>query len=108
MGRFRWKRGVSCSRIVRPIREDAPMEPDLVRTAQPYDAKAMVVIRYTNYRAETSIRRVVPIRIRFASSEWHPAEQWIMDAFDLDRQAERSFALADVHEWNVTLADAAH
>lgn len=61
----------------------------------------MIVIRYTNYRGETSDRRIVPLRIRFASSEWHPVAQWLLDAFDLDRGAERSFALKDISSWKV-------
>lgn len=67
----------------------------------PYDPKAVIKIRYTNYRGETAVRRIVPIQIRFAASKWHPDEQWLMDAYDIDRQAERSFALVDIREWNV-------
>ena len=66
-----------------------------------YDPKVVIKIRYTNYRGETTVRQIVPVRIRFGASEWHPAEQWLMDAYDIDRQAERSFALADIRDWNV-------
>ncbi len=66
-----------------------------------FDPKAVIKIRYTNYRGETAVRRIVPIQIRFAASEWHPVEQWLIDAYDIDRQVERSFAMADIHEWNV-------
>lgn len=59
----------------------------------------VVVIRYTNYRGETAFRRIVPIAIRFGSTQWHPSPQWLLDAFDLDRAAERSFAVKDVLEW---------
>jgi hypothetical protein len=63
------------------------------------DAKAAVLILYTNYRGETSLRRVIPKGIRFAASEWHPEEKWLLDAFDIDKHAERSFAIKDIHEW---------
>ena len=66
-----------------------------------YDPKVVINIRYTNYRGETAVRQIVPVRIRFGASEWHPGEQWLMDAYDIDRQAERSFALADIRDWNV-------
>lgn len=56
-------------------------------------------IKYTNYRGETSIRRIIPVRVRFAASEWHPEEQWLLDAFDIDRGDTRSFAMKDIHEW---------
>ena len=60
----------------------------------------VVVILYTNYRGETSHRRIIPRGVRFASSEWHPGEQWLLDALDVDKMAERSFALKDVREWS--------
>lgn len=63
------------------------------------DPRYVVIIRYTNYRGETANRRIVPIGIRFGSTEWHPEQQWLLEAFDLDRDATRSFALKDVLEW---------
>lgn len=65
------------------------------------DEKLVVNIRYTNHRGETATRRILPHRIRFDSTEWHPERQWLLDAFDLDRQAERSFAMQDILEWKV-------
>lgn len=59
----------------------------------------VVSIRYTNYRGETADRRIVPLRIRFAATDWHPEEQWLLDAIDVDKGAERSFALRDIHSW---------
>lgn len=60
-----------------------------------------VVIGYINYRGKASCRRILPRTIRFAASEWHPEPQWLLDAYDLDKQAERSFALNNVMAWNV-------
>lgn len=68
----------------------------------PNDAKTAVVILYTNYRGETAVRCIIPRTIRFASSEWHPEEQWLIDAYDIDKGAERSFALKDIHEWRTS------
>ena len=66
------------------------------------DPKKLVVIRYTNYRGETAVRRIVPIQIHFTSTEWHPEPQWVMEAFDLDRGAERSFAMKEILDWNIS------
>lgn len=66
----------------------------------PVDPRTVVAIRYTNYRGETSVRRIVPRTIHFVSTEWHPEPQWVMEAYDLDRGAERSFAIKDILEWN--------
>lgn len=46
-----------------------------------------VRIRYCNYRGEISGRLILPHKIRFGSNQWHPVEQWLLFAFDLDKQA---------------------
>ena len=61
-----------------------------------------VLIRYTNYRGECSVRRILPQRLEFVSSEWHPEPQWVLHALDLDRGVERSFALRDVEDFDVS------
>lgn len=58
-----------------------------------------VEILYTNYKGERAWRRILPLKIWFGSTEWHPAEQWFMDAEDIDRKATRSFALCDIVNW---------
>lgn len=58
-----------------------------------------VKICYTNYRGETSIREIVPVRIWFGSTEWHPEEGWLLEAFDIEKKANRSFAMKDIKSW---------
>jgi predicted DNA-binding transcriptional regulator YafY len=67
------------------------------------DPRMVVVVRYTNYRGETAIRRIIPRQIHFVATEWHPEPQWVLEAFDLDRNAERSFAIKDIVEWCPTV-----
>ncbi len=64
-----------------------------------FDKRQVVRIRYTNYRGETAVRRIVPGEMRFAANEWHTSPQWLLDAFDLDKDGVRSFAVKDIHEW---------
>jgi hypothetical protein len=59
----------------------------------------IVVVNYTNYRGETQDRKIRPIRIWFGSTQWHPTEQWLMDAIDLERNVQRTFAMCDIHNW---------
>ena len=61
---------------------------------------SVVTIDYTNWRGERSLRRVAPRRFFYGTSEWHPEPQWLMEAFDLERAAVRTFALAGVHSWS--------
>lgn len=56
-----------------------------------------VELDYTNYRRERSVRRVIPMEVRFGSSEYHPYQQWLMDAWDLSKKATRTFAMRDIH-----------
>jgi predicted DNA-binding transcriptional regulator YafY len=62
----------------------------------PAEVMNAINLVYTNYRGETSVRRVIPQRIWFGATDWHPEEQWMLEAMDLDKQAERSFALKDI------------
>jgi predicted DNA-binding transcriptional regulator YafY len=55
----------------------------------------VMVFQYTNYKGEKSLRRAIPKRIRFEGTVWHPEPQWILYAYDIDKKAERGFALQD-------------
>jgi predicted DNA-binding transcriptional regulator YafY len=58
-----------------------------------------VAIVYRNHRGETWTRRIIPQRIWYGRTEWHPEEQWMLDAYDLERAAMRSFAMQDIQVW---------
>lgn len=60
-----------------------------------------VSILYTNYRGETAVRRIIPRKIWFGKTDWHPEDQWLLDAVDVEKGAERSFALKDIRSWFV-------
>ncbi len=70
------------------------------------DPRMVVTIRYTNYKGETADRRVIPLRLHFTATEWHPEPQWVMEAFDIDRGADRSFAVRDILGWNAAVPSA--
>lgn len=53
-------------------------------------------VEYTNWRGETGIRTIKPIRLWFGSTEYHPTPQWLLKAFDVDKGAERDFAVNDM------------
>ncbi|MBI4948247.1 WYL domain-containing protein [Candidatus Berkelbacteria bacterium] len=64
-----------------------------------YDQSQIVTISYTNYRGEKSDRRIVPLKIWFGSNEYHKDNQWLLDAFDITKDAIRSFAVKDITSW---------
>jgi len=55
--------------------------------------------KYKNWKGETSIRKVIPYKMWFGSTEFHPENQWLLRAFDVDKCAKRNFALRDVIEF---------
>ena len=60
-----------------------------------------VKILYTNWKNDTRYRIIIPISIEFKSTEWHKEEQWILNAMDVEKNEQRSFAIKDIKEWNV-------
>lgn len=58
-----------------------------------------VTIWYTNHRGDAQQRRILPGRLWFGSTEWHPEPQWLLDALDLDRQVQRIVAMRDIASW---------
>jgi predicted DNA-binding transcriptional regulator YafY len=76
-------------------------------TSDPAEAQA-VRIRYRNYRGETAVRHIKPCHIRFGATSWHPEPQWLLEAIDLDKGAERSFALADILDFDCSEMDVSH
>lgn len=72
----------------------------------------VLLVRYKNHAGSVSVRRVRPNGVPFFSStEWHPEPQWILPVYDLDKQADRHFALRDCNftdtemkgEWDAAL-----
>jgi hypothetical protein len=65
----------------------------------------VVNIDYTNWKGERRIRRILPMRMCYASTEWHPERQWILEAADLDDAIGKDeviikgFAMKDIHSW---------
>ncbi|MCK9361747.1 WYL domain-containing protein [Patescibacteria group bacterium] len=60
---------------------------------------APVVFFYKNHRGEIEERHVVPESIEFSlvyHGDYHPQPGWYLNGFDLDRQARRSFLLANI------------
>lgn len=60
-----------------------------------------ISIDYTNYRGERSIRIIVPLEFFHGSNEFHPEPQWLLRAFDMEKKVERTFAMRDIHAFDV-------
>lgn len=60
----------------------------------------IAVVRYTNWKGQTQTRRIEPIKIFFGTTEYHPDPQWLLKCFDVDKNAERTFSMKDIHSWS--------
>lgn len=63
------------------------------------DNEKNVTIVYTNYKGVTATREILPLEILFGHTDWHPEDQWLLRAFDIAKQAERTFAVKDIKSW---------
>lgn len=57
-----------------------------------------VLIDYTSWRGIRRKRLVIPRRIWLGSTQWHPTQQWLLEAVDEDGTV-KDFAMKDIHEW---------
>ena len=57
--------------------------------------------RYVNHRGKEANRRVRPSNYTLAlkTSEYHDGPQWILTAFDLDKEAYRDFTVATMSDF---------
>lgn|SRR3990167_9778836 len=53
-------------------------------------------IVYKNWRGETREREIIPQSIWFGSTKWHPDEQWLLKAIDVEKNEERDFQLVNI------------
>jgi hypothetical protein len=52
--------------------------------------------RYTNHRGETEERRFIPHCLRYGATPFHAEPQWLLEVYDCDKNAPRTYALKDV------------
>lgn len=50
---------------------------------------------YRNWKGEVGERTIIPRRVWFGSTEWHPEMCWLLTAYDVDKDDMRDFALED-------------
>lgn len=51
---------------------------------------------YVNWEGKSSTRNVIVRSISFGSNQWHQQPQWLMKAWDLDKNEIRLFAMKDM------------
>jgi predicted DNA-binding transcriptional regulator YafY len=65
-----------------------------------------VSIDYTNWKGARRVRKILPMSILFGSNQYHPGEQWLLEAADLeDNDAIKTFSMKDIHSWTHDIVD---
>ena len=53
--------------------------------------------RYTNWEGEIQLRKFVPLHLRWGKTEYHKEDQWLLEVYDVEKKALRTYALKDIH-----------
>ena len=72
---------------------------DSVRLLPP---ERVVTITYQHSKKGEVHRRILPIRTYFGTDKYHPEQQYLLEAYDLDALETRTFALINITGWNRT------
>lgn len=76
---------------------------DLIDPEHAVMMASQVYIDYTNYRGERSVRLIQPVPngVFWGSNEFHKEDQWLLPAIDVEKKVLRTFALRDIHGFDV-------
>lgn len=53
-------------------------------------------VTYNNHRGEIATRHIKPLCLKYGTTPYHKEPQWLLDAYDHDKFALRTFALSDM------------
>jgi hypothetical protein len=65
------------------------------------DSAKQITVSYKNYRGEVATRTIIPLEggIYWGKTEYHPHDQWLLKVWDVEKNAERIYALQDIQEF---------
>lgn len=69
------------------------------------DQEKKVTIRYRNWKGEEAVRHIIPLRMFFGATDYHPEPQWLLEAADLDKNTTRTFACSGISSWSSERAE---
>ena len=64
-----------------------------------YIPTTSIKVKYKNWQGNIGIRTIIPQTIYYGNADYHKTEQWLMDVFDVDKDALRTYALMDIIEF---------
>jgi hypothetical protein len=67
----------------------------LTHKFSPEEESRTLELIYRNWKNEVEPRKIIPISLRYGTTEWHPKPQWLLKAIDTKTGKIREFALQD-------------
>ncbi len=64
---------------------------------QSFNKEQKVLLDYTNYAKQRSVRQIFPIKMVYEATQRHPEQQWLVYAWDIERKDYRYFAMQEMH-----------
>jgi len=64
-----------------------------------YNPCVPIKVKYKNWRNETSIRTIIPAKVFFGRTDFHKEDQWLLEVFDVEKDALRTYAMQDIIEF---------
>lgn len=55
-----------------------------------------LIFEYKNWKGETSMRTVIPSEIWYGHTDYHTNDQWMLKAWDVDKEDTRDFVVKDI------------
>ena len=59
----------------------------------------VVELDYVNWRNARTTRRILPHHVWWGSTSYHPGDQWLLSATDLNDCVTKNFAMSGVRGW---------
>ena len=82
------------------VKADGPTDEQMADMLQEADEWMLTELRsmqislvYTNHRGVTNERHIIPRRVFFGTTSYHERPQWLLDCWDVDKHAARTYAL---------------
>lgn len=59
-------------------------------------AGSVIDFEYVNWKGEKGYRRALIKGFYYGNTEYHKENQWLLEAFDVDKKQDRVFAMKDM------------
>jgi predicted DNA-binding transcriptional regulator YafY len=58
-----------------------------------------VEILYKNWKGNLRFRVIIPKMVWHGGTKWHPEDQWLLKAYDVEDMVIKDFAMSGIQSW---------